>query len=94
MADPEKWRALEPLLLEARDQICERFEGDPNFAGAGIGSPIRGGRYLQTLVCAVFVVRKLPESELDPSQVIPRTIEVQGVLVETDVVEAGVFELH
>jgi hypothetical protein len=94
MADVAKWNALHPLVIEARDLLYERFDADPNVVLMAFGPPIRNGRALDTPALIVGVVRKLPESELAPDQVIPRTVEVRGVQVETDVIETGEFRAH
>jgi hypothetical protein len=53
----------------------------PNVAGVGIGK--KSGRQ----VIKVFVTRKLPESELKPQEVVPKTLEG----CETDVEEVGII---
>lgn len=80
------------MVAEVARGLWARYGSDPNVVGMGFGPPIRGGRSLDAPACIVHVVRKLPESELDPGQVIPRTVEVRGVAaIETDVVPSGGF---
>ena len=52
----------------------------PNVTGVGVGE--RGGKK----VIKVFVTRKVPDAELRPGQIVPRTLEGH----ETDVEEIGV----
>lgn len=65
------------------ESVRGRVEADlmklPNVVGCGIGE--RGGRK----VIKVFVTAKVPEAELDPQGVIPKTVEGY----ETDVEEIG-----
>lgn len=89
MADPSKWRAARPVAAEARRRLWELHRHDPNVVGIGFGAPTRGGRRLDTPSCVVFVVRKLPADQLRAGQAIPRTVEVGGSSIETDVVETG-----
>ncbi|GAA3605706.1 hypothetical protein GCM10022419_108140 [Nonomuraea rosea] len=91
MAGPEEWRRARPLVRQARDQLWERYREDPNVVGIGFGPPTRGGEVQDTPSCIVHVIRKTPENELAPSRVVPRSIEVEGASVETDVVESGYF---
>jgi hypothetical protein len=66
------------------NSIVQRFRNQlmnlPHVQGVGIGE--KGGRE----VIKVFVDRKLPESQLQKEDVVPRNIEG----VETDVEEIGV----
>ncbi|WP_453987091.1 hypothetical protein [Actinomadura geliboluensis] len=91
VASREEWVAARPLVAEVTRRLWARHGSDPNVVGMAFGPPIRGGRALDTPACIVHVVRKLPESELDSGQVIPRTVEVRGVAIETDVVQSGRF---
>jgi hypothetical protein len=94
MAESQKWRDARPLVLKAGRLIWERYAEDPNVVGVGFGPARRGGRCEDTPVCQVYVVRKFPEDELAPERIIPRFVDVDGVRVETDVVESGPFRAH
>lgn len=50
---------------------------------------IRKGVVVDEDVVRVYVTRKIPVSELKPSEIIPREIDVEGVKLKTDVVEIG-----
>ncbi|MEV4112726.1 hypothetical protein [Nonomuraea sp. NPDC049695] len=73
----------------ALQQIIGR--GDRNIVGGGFGRRSTAGVRLTTPACVVYVVRKLPAEELPPERLLPRTMEVNGVTVEVDVVETGPF---
>jgi hypothetical protein len=89
MARPRDWHAARPLVAEARTRLWQRRRRDPNVVAIGFGAPTRGGERLDTPACVISVVRKLPLEELSGDQAIPRTVEVQGTQIETDVVETG-----
>ncbi|MEW9555487.1 hypothetical protein [Nonomuraea sp. NPDC050783] len=91
MAGPEEWRRARPLVRQARDQLWERFRDDPNVVGIGFGPPTRGGEVQDTPSCVVHVIRKSPENRLAPSRVLPRSLDIEGSTIETDVVESGYF---
>jgi hypothetical protein len=63
----------------ARKQYEEQLLGLPNVTGVGIGE--RGGKQ----VIKVFVTRKVPESELQPHEIVPKRLDDW----ETDVEELG-----
>ncbi|NUR89102.1 MAG: hypothetical protein HOY71_33890 [Nonomuraea sp.] len=91
MAGPEEWRRARPLVRQARDQLWRRFRDDPNVVGIGFGPPTRGGEVLDTPACIVRVIRKVPANQLAPSRAVPRSVEIEGTAIETDVVETGVY---
>ncbi|WP_207934241.1 hypothetical protein [Actinomadura sp. KC06] len=91
MASPDEWREAEPYVEEAKQRLWARYRDDPNVVGIAFGPPVRGGERLDEPACVVYVARKLPERELAPDRVVPRTVEVRGQEVRTDVVESGRF---
>jgi len=72
---------LEALSARAY-QAMRRY---PNVHAVAIGNRMRGGRTVKELVLAVFVSRKLGQSDLAPDDIIPS--EFEGI--PTDVVEMG-----
>ena len=69
------------MRIEAvKRQYEERLMQLPNVTGVGIGS--KEGK----AVIVVFVTHKVPESELQPKDIVPKTLEN----FETDVEEIGV----
>jgi len=60
----------------------------PNVVGVAIGEKVVKGQVVPGKeVIKVFVTRKVPESQLKPDQVIPKTLEGY----ETDVEEIGII---
>lgn len=60
-----------------------------NVVGVGTGPKRRGGRETGEQAIVVFVTEKLPESALDPEDVCPETVDIDGETVQTDVVQSG-----
>ena len=72
--------------------IKEKHEGQllklPNVVGVAIGEKVVKGQVVPGKeVIKVFVTQKVPESQLKPDQVIPKTLEGY----ETDVEEIGII---
>jgi hypothetical protein len=72
-------------VREMNIEIVKKYEGQllqlPNVTGVGIGE--KAGK----VVLKVFVTHKVPESVLQPHEVVPKTLEGW----ETDVEEIGVI---
>lgn len=68
-------------IKAVREKYEKKLMQLPNVTGVGIGE--KSGKR----VIKVFVTRKLPESELKPQEVVPKTLEG----CETDVEEIGVI---
>lgn len=68
--------SIEAVKQKYEDQLMEL----PNVTGVGIGQ--KGGKE----VIKVFVTHKVPESALQPDEVVPKTLEGY----DTDVEESGV----
>lgn len=66
---------IQNIRQKYEDQIMEL----PNVTGLGIGE--KAGKE----VIKVFVTQKLPESELQPQEIVPKSLEAY----ETDVEEIG-----
>ena len=72
--------------------IKEKYEDQllklPNVVGVAIGEKVVKGQVVPGKeVIKVLVTRKVPESQLKPDQVIPKTLEGY----ETDVEEVGII---
>ena len=67
---------IEPIIKKYEAQLMQL----PNVTGVGIGK--KAGKE----VIKVFVTHKVPKSDLQPHEVIPKTLEGYG----TDVEEIGV----
>jgi len=72
-------------VIEVSFEVVRKYEEQlmrlPNVVGVGIGE--KGGRN----VIKVFVTRKMPESALQPQEIVPKWLEKY----ETDVEEIGVI---
>lgn len=90
LREVERERAI-AAALEAR---VPRLEKKPNFAGIGVGHARTGGKVGRGLAAVIFVTRKVPIEELDPSDRMPRSIRVGSRRVRTDVVVLSGFEPH
>lgn len=78
------------LLIRARDELIARHRDDPNVSGSGIGFRQRGGQTTTTPAVVVYVARKRRRWLVARDRLLPRTVRVDDVLVEVDVVEVGV----
>lgn len=102
MPDPDatfaaKYAALvqeEQQLMNALDAQRARWLSMKNVVGYGVGLPRRGAKYRHELAAVFVVERKQPASTLDPKHRIPRTLNVHGMTVPTDVEEAGTFGIQ
>lgn len=77
----------DPLLAKAREvkaRAASRLLAYPNVTGLGVGYKMVRGRRTDEVCLRVYVSPKVPEHELQPSEVLPT--EVEGVPV--DVIEA------
>lgn len=86
---PRSFREARGSSGAALQQILSRE--DRNVVGGGFGRRTTAGLRLTTPACVVYVVRKLPADALPRERLLPRTMEVNGVTVEVDVVETGPF---
>jgi hypothetical protein len=61
----------------------------PNVVGVAIGAKVVKGQVVpgREVIKGLFVTRKVPESQLNPDQTIPKTLEGY----ETDVEEVGII---
>ncbi len=75
-------------VLIVKQKYETEIMGKANVQGLGIGLQMREGKPTGELSLVVMVSRKVPVSELDPDDLIPR--EIEGVSV--DVQEVGELE--
>lgn len=81
---------MELELAEVPTDTQEELEAYPNVTGTGIGPKQRAGDIdRETESVIVFVKQKVPEADLNDSDVIPKELEVEGETYETDVQETG-----
>ncbi len=89
--DPRKIRDLEQRLGVSATDLLQRFrKRDPALVGVAYGRKVRGGKETSEACITFFVVRKLPEEQLDERRRIPEFIaELDDA--PTDVIEVGGF---
>jgi hypothetical protein len=75
-------------IVSIKDKHEDQLLKLPNVVGVAIGKKVVKGRVVPGKeVIKVFVTQKVPESQLKPDQVIPKTLEGY----ETDVEEIGII---
>lgn len=78
------------MLTQAiNDKIKELFESTPEDIGVGYGFKIVGGEYTNEKSIVFTVKKKLPLDQIPEDQLLPSTIEIDGVVYKTDVFEVG-----
>lgn len=79
---------LRERLTRAGLRLLERFGDDDNITGVGVGFRRRGGKTTDEPVVTVMVKKKRRSSLISRRRLIPATIEVDGAVCATDVVQA------
>jgi hypothetical protein len=75
-------------IVRTKEKYKDQLLKLPNVIGVAIGEKVVKGQVVPGKeVIKVFVTRKVPESQLKPDQVIPKTLEGY----ETDVEEIGII---
>ncbi len=72
-------------VLNVKQKYEAEIMGKANVQGVGIGLQMQEGKPTGELSLVVMVSRKVPVSELDPDDLIPR--EIEGVSVDVQEVE-------
>lgn len=75
-------------VLQVKERYGDELMGKANVQGVGIGLHMREGKPTGDLSLIVIVTHKVPKTELEPEDLIPR--EIDGVSV--DVQEVGDLE--
>lgn len=75
--------------MEIPESVRDDLESRANVVGTAVGRKRVGGRETAEESLIVLVRRKVPEAQLDPADVIPETIDLDGETVKTDVQEVG-----
>lgn len=78
------------LVREARKAIELRHYH--NVEGVFIGYKVKKGKRTKTLAVLVCVSKKLAESQLLPQDIIPKTVNISGQPVKTDIIQTGKFK--
>lgn len=72
-----------------QQKIEELFNATPDNIGVGYGKKITNGEYTGEVGIVFHVEKKLPLEEIPSHEVLPSTVEVDGVTLNTDVIEVG-----
>ena len=75
-----------------KNKIQELFDSTPDGVGVMFGNKIRNGEYTGEPSIVFTVEKKLPLSEIPSDQILPSSVEIDGVTYNTDVFESGVIE--
>lgn len=81
------------MIMESIDEkIQELFKNTPENISVGLGNKIKNGQYTNE-VCILFMVeKKLPLNEIPENEVLPTSVEIDGVVYKTDVFEVGIIK--
>jgi hypothetical protein len=78
------------MLTEAiSNKLKELFESTPPEIGVSFGFKVVDGEYTKQKSIVFQVKEKLPLDQIPEGQVLPSTIEIDGVTYNTDVIEVG-----
>jgi hypothetical protein len=75
-----------------KNKIQELFDSTPEGVGVMFGNKIRNGEYTGEPSIVFTVEKKLPLSEIPSDQILPSSVEIDGVIYNTDVFESGIIE--
>jgi hypothetical protein len=75
-----------------KNKIQELFDSTPDGVGVMFGNKIRNGEYTGEQSIVFTVEKKLPLSEIPSDQILPSSVEIDGVTYNTDVFESGIIE--
>lgn len=85
--------AREADCLKALDKHESALAGRKNVVGLGV-VPVNDDPLSEDLAVAVYVERKVPESELSPEDLVPKFLVVDSSSVPTRVIEQGAVTLE
>jgi len=71
-----------------KNKIQELFDSTPEGVGVMFGNKIRNGEYTGEPSIVFTVEKKLPLSEIPSDQILPSSVEIDGVTYNTDVFES------
>lgn len=78
------------MLTQAiNDKIKELFDSTPEDVGVAYGFKIVGGEHTDEKAIVFHVKQKLPLDQIPEDQLLPSTIEIDGIVYNTDVFEVG-----
>jgi hypothetical protein len=74
-------------------KIEELYESTPDYVGVGFGFKLTNREYTEEHAVIFTVEKKRPIEEIPEDELLPKEIEIDGVVYKTDVVEIGKVEL-
>jgi hypothetical protein len=77
------------LTEPIKQKIEELFQSTPDYVGVGWGNKISNDQHTGERSIVFNVTKKLPLSEIPEEEHLPSTVEIDGVIYKTDVVEVG-----
>lgn len=75
--------------MEISESVRDDLESRTNVVGTAVGRKRVGGRETDEECVIVLVRRKIPETQLVSGDLVPKTVDLDGETVKTDVQEVG-----
>ena len=72
-----------------KEKIKDLFENTPDNIGVSFGKKITNGQYTDEIGIVFTIDKKLPIDQIPENEVLPSSIEIDGVVYPTDVFEVG-----
>lgn len=70
-----------------KNKISELFNSTPKDVGVGFGKKIKNDQYTGDLSIIFFVDKKKSKDELKENEILPSSVEIDGITYQTDVIE-------
>lgn len=80
--------------MQLPDSVRDALESHPNVIGTCLGNRRVGGQETSEESVIVLVTQKIPEDQLSTEAVVPKTVEIDGQELPTDVQEIGEPRIH
>jgi hypothetical protein len=81
------------ILTESiKEKIQELFKSTPDNIGVSYGKKVTNGKFTGEVGIVFSVERKLPLENIDENQILPSSINIDGVDYVTDVIQVGVVK--
>ena len=74
-------------LDSIKEKVSSIFESTPPEVGAGFGFKIKDGKLTDEVGFTYIIPKKKPLSELSENEIFPDTVEHDGIIYKTDVIE-------
>lgn len=81
------------ILTESiKEKIQELFKSTPDNVGVSYGKKVTNGEFTGEVGIVFSVERKLPLENIDENQILPSSINIDGVDYVTDVIQVGIVK--